>query len=65
MTNQLEYTTKLWQRSQSSYATTIPREILTIKGVNVDDSVVNWSIDETTGDVIARFTQQEEVQESE
>lgn len=54
----MKFTRKLWKRSQNSYATTIPREILAIKDVPVesDDGVeVEWSINEETGAVEVEF----------
>jgi hypothetical protein len=51
---------KLWQRSQNSYATTIPREILAIKDVPVNSDVqVEWSINPETGTVEVEFTEKE------
>lgn len=59
MAESFEFTTKLWQRSQSSYASTIPSEILAIKGAPTgDDARVKWSIDQETGDVIVRFVRE-------
>lgn len=56
-----EYTTSLWQRSQSSYASTIPSEILAIKGAPTgEDAGVKWSIDEETGAVQVRFVEEAE-----
>ena len=55
MTNRMQFTTKLWQRSQNSYASTIPREILAIKGAPVDRGVVQWSINPETGTVEVKF----------
>ena len=40
----------MWQRSQSSYASTIPSEILAIKGaLTGDDARLKWSINDETG----------------
>lgn len=59
MSNQFEFTTKLWQRSQSSYASTIPQEILAIKGAPTGDDVrVKWSINPETGAVEVRFVEE-------
>lgn len=56
-----EYTTKLWQRSQSSYASTIPSEILAIKGAPTGEDVrVKWSINSETGAVEVRFVEESE-----
>ncbi|WP_124194769.1 hypothetical protein [Natrarchaeobius chitinivorans] len=53
--NGFSFIRKLWQRSQNSYATTVPQEILNIKGVPVDENVeVNWRINET-GEVTVSF----------
>lgn len=57
MADQFGFTTKLWRRSQNSYATTIPREILAIKGAPTgDDAQVSWSINPETGTVELEFT---------
>jgi len=61
MDDQFEYTTKLWQRSQSSYASTIPSEILAIKGAPTgEDARVKWSINDKTGAVEVRFVEEGE-----
>jgi len=58
--DKFEFETSLWQRSQNSYATTIPKQILAIKGAPTgEDARVKWSIDQETGDVVARFTEDE------
>lgn len=63
MTQNFEYKTKLWQRSQSSFASTIPSEILAIKGVPTgEDTRVKWSINPDTGAVEVRF---EEIEDDE
>ena len=60
MADQFHFSTKLWQRSQSSHATTIPKEILAIKGAPVGDDVrVNWSINPDSGVVEVRFEREE------
>lgn len=54
----MKFSTKLWRRSQNSYATTVPREVLAIKDVPVDadDGVdVEWSINPETGRVEVEF----------
>lgn len=55
----MKFTTKLWQRSQNSYATTVPQNILAIKDVPVEEGDVNvdWSINEETGTVEVEFTE--------
>lgn len=56
MAETFQFTTSLWQRSQSSYASTIPKEILAIKGAPTDeDAVVRWSINQETGNVEVEF----------
>ena len=56
MPETFEFTTSLWQRSQSSYASTIPAEILAIKGAPTgEDAVVRWSVNPDTGAVEVRF----------
>lgn len=58
MGEKFEYTTSLWQRSQSSYASTIPSEILAIKGAPTgDDAQVKWSLNEDNGAVEVRFVE--------
>ena len=50
------FETKLWQRSQNSHASTIPSEILAIKGVPKDEDVtVRWEINPETGRVEVTF----------
>lgn len=56
MGESFKFTTKLWKRSQKSYASTIPREILAIKGAPTgEDAVVHWSINPETGMVEVKF----------
>lgn len=56
MAERMEFTTQLWQRSQNSHASTVPREILAIKGAPVgDDAIVKWSINPDTGKVEVEF----------
>jgi len=60
MDERMHFQTKLWQRSQNSYATTIPREILLIKNAPTgDDAVVTWSINPDTGNVELKFEKDE------
>lgn len=59
MVEKFDFTTKLWQRSQNSYASTIPREILAIKGAPTgDDARVKWSINPETGKVEVEFVEE-------
>jgi hypothetical protein len=59
--NTFQFTTKLWKRSQNSYASTIPQNILAIKGAPIgEDSVVHWSINPETGVVEVRFGTEED-----
>lgn len=59
MGGSFEYTTKLWQRSQASYASTIPSEILAIKGAPTSEGArVKWSINDETGAVEVRFVEE-------
>jgi len=61
MPENFEYTTKLWQRSQSSFASTIPSEILAIKNAPTgDDARVKWSINDETGAVEVRFVEEDD-----
>lgn len=56
MGDEFEFTTQLWQRSKSSFASTIPQPILAIKGAPTgDDAVVNWRINPDTGAVELEF----------
>jgi hypothetical protein len=57
MTETFGFTTKLWQRSQNSYASTIPKEILAIKGAPTGEGAqVEWSINQETGKVEVEFS---------
>ena len=59
MCGQFEFTTTLWQRSQSSYVSTIPQEILAIKGAPTgDEAHVKWAINPDTGAVEVRFIEE-------
>jgi hypothetical protein len=59
MVDEFEYTTKPWQRSPSSWATTIPSEILAIKSAPTgDDARVKWSINEEKGTVEVQFVEE-------
>lgn len=61
MGENFEFTTKLWQRSQNSYASTIPQEILAIKSAPTgDDARVKWSINPDTGTVEIEFVEEYE-----
>lgn len=61
MAEKFEFGTKLWQRSKNSYATTVPQEILAIKGVAVESETdVKWSINEQTGAVEVRFESEDD-----
>lgn len=56
MSDELTSRTKLWQRSQNSFATTIPKFILAARGVPVDEEVeVEWRIDSDTYNVVVEF----------
>ena len=56
MGERMEFRTKLWQRSQNSHASTIPREILLIKNAPVGDGAeVVWTINSETGQVEVNF----------
>lgn len=56
MPDELTFTTKLWQRSQSSHATTVPQAILAARGIPVNQNVeVNWRIDQETRNIIVDF----------
>lgn len=59
MVEEFEFTTKLWQRSTNSYASTIPREILAITNApSGDNARVKWSINtdpDSDADVEVRF----------
>lgn len=54
--SEISFTTLLWKRSEASFASTIPREILAIRGVDLDSDVeVEWSINQDTGAVEVSF----------
>jgi hypothetical protein len=56
MPETFDFTTKLWQRGQNSYASTIPKELLAIKNAPVgEDAVVKWSINPDTGNIEIQF----------
>ncbi len=60
MENTIEITTKLWKRSQQSYASTIPKEIMLIKDAPTgDDAVLHWSINPDSGAVEVKFDVEE------
>lgn len=59
MSDRIQFSTKLWQRSQNSHASTIPKEILAIKGVSLEgDTEVKWSINPDTGKVEVEFDEE-------
>lgn len=52
----ISQTTRLWPRSENSYATTVPLPILMARGVDVDEDVdVTWSVNTDTGAVEVEF----------
>lgn len=54
--DQFSFQTKLWQRSQNSYASTIPQSVLALKGAPTgDDAVVRWSVEADTGRIYVEF----------
>lgn len=57
---QFSFETNLWQRSQNSYATTVPRELLAIRGAPVENAKVEWSINQETGNVVAEFKERDD-----
>lgn len=64
--DQFSYTTKLWKRSQNSYASTIPQSIMAIKGAPTgDDAVVHWKIDPDNGRVYVEFDTKQEDEDDE
>ena len=61
MQERFSFTTKLWARGQNSWATTIPQNILAIKGVPVEQgATVEWSINPDTGKVELDFEESNE-----
>lgn len=55
MNDQINFRTKLWQRSQNSYASTIPKPLLMMRGVGVNDEIeVVWTVNED-GEIIVEF----------
>lgn len=64
MTNGLEFTTSLWKRGQSSYATTIPKPILLARGIPVEEDIdVVWSINDR-GNLVVEFEVNDEAEEA-
>jgi len=56
MPNRMEFQTKLWRRGKNSHASTVPKEILAIKGAPVGEgAILNWSINAETGAVEVSF----------
>lgn len=56
MAENFQFTTKLWQRSQNSHASTIPREILLVKDAPIGEGAeVRWSLNAETGSVEVEF----------
>lgn len=63
MTETIDFGTKLWQRSQNSYATTVPQQILLLKDVSKENTYVNWSVEAETGRVYVEFETREDSEE--
>lgn len=55
MTDTFDFKTKLWQRSQRSYGTTVPQQILLLKDVPTENTFVHWSVESDTGRVYVEF----------
>ena len=53
------YTTKLWKRSQHSWATTIPKQILLMRGAPVENAQIEWRINEN-GELVIEFSERDE-----
>lgn len=53
------FTTKLWKRSQNSYATTIPQQILLLKNAPTENGEVVWSVNPDTGKVELSFKERD------
>lgn len=51
------FTTKLWQRSQNSYATTVPQSILALRNAPVENGQVDWEIDTEEGTLSVEFSE--------
>lgn len=49
------YDTKLWPRGKGSHATTVPKQILMIRGISPDGAEAQWTINEETGKVEVEF----------
>lgn len=45
------YETEIWQRSPNSFAATVPKEILRLSGVPLDNSQLQWELNLLTGSV--------------
>lgn len=54
--SRISFTTSLWPQNEASFGTTVPREILAIRGIDPDsETSVNWSINEETGAIEVSF----------
>lgn len=58
MNDEINFRTKLWQRSQNSYASTVPKPLLMMRGVGVNDEIeVVWTVNEDGG-IVVEFEQE-------
>jgi hypothetical protein len=57
--DQFTYESKLWQRGENSYATTVPQGLLAVRGAPVENGKVEWSIDQESGNVVAEFKERD------
>lgn len=53
------YNTNLWKNGENSFATTVPQDILALRGAPVENAEVEWSINQETGNVVAEFKERD------
>lgn len=58
-TNQFTYSTNLWRNGANSFATTVPQDILALRGAPVENAEVDWSINQETGNVVVEFKERD------
>lgn len=57
----ITFTTSLWPQNEASFGTTVPREILAIRGIDPGEDIdVNWSISQETGSIEVSFEEKDE-----
>ena len=57
----MSFRTKMWSRGTNSYASTVPKEILAIKGAPVGKgAILRWSINPDSGKVEVEFEEEDD-----